>query len=97
MYNLTNLTSNYGLWNTIVVVNEKAGGMFAFMILISVFLILFVGTKNFEAKRSFAVACFVTWILGILFAAGGLIAVYVPIIIGIMTGGAAIMLIAENG
>jgi len=96
-YNLSNLTNNFDIVYFADFVNRESHGVMALTILISLFLLVFIGTKNFESKRSFAAASFATSIVAVLFSTIGWIDVYITIGFVILGGVAAFLLLAENG
>ena len=96
-YNLTNLTNTYDITYVAGFVNEQSGGVMAFTILISLFLLIFIATKGYESKRSFAAATFATTIISVLMTGVGWISIYVSVGLILLSAASAFMLNSENG
>lgn len=96
-YNLSGLANKPTLYNLALEANSQAQGYIAVLILVVLFIIIFISLKNYETKRSFAAASFICAIVSILFNWIGFISLYYTIVLIIMTAGAAVMLIFEDG
>lgn len=64
-YNLTIATDSTGLFGFMDAANTISGGLFGNLILLVVFIIMVAAWRNYEPKRSFAAASFITAILAI--------------------------------
>lgn len=95
-YNLSNLSR----WDFIefgINVNSQAHGWMGIMLLISIFFIIMLVLKNYESKRAFAAASFITTIVSIFLVWIGFVQLFFTIVLVIMTAGSALLLYFEDG
>jgi len=64
----TNATENItGMYTLIKYINnDVSSGVFALMILLAIFIIIFISLKNFQTSRAFATAAFINMVLAII-------------------------------
>ena len=64
----TNATENItGIYTMVKYINnDVSGGVFALMILLAIFIIIFIALKNFRTSRAFVTAAFINMILAII-------------------------------
>lgn len=67
MYNLTNVTESRNLFEIVTAGNELTGGLWASSLLLTVFVISFIASKNYDTEISFLVSSFSTSIIALLF------------------------------
>lgn len=86
IYNLTNVTSAHEPLAYATAVNDLTGGMWASMLLLIIFLVLLVATKNAKTTVSFGSAAIITAVLAIFFRLAQLIPDYVLIMASVLAG-----------
>ena len=59
-YNLTNLTSSDNLYSLATSTNDLSGGVFALLIVFSIFIISYAAMAKWGFKPAFAASCFIT-------------------------------------
>lgn len=96
-YNLTNLTTHYDFVNGVVEINRQADAIFGVVLLVGLWILIFFGLKNYESKRAFGAASFITLVAAVLMSTIGLVPSYAVVVLVLMTAGGAIMLITEQG
>jgi len=73
-YNLTNISSSETLFELTKNANELTGGLMGNLIIVTVFIIAFIGFKStWEGQRSFAGASFITALISIFVRILGMI------------------------
>lgn len=65
-YNLTELNNAENLYDLTTQANTLAGGLIGILSLIVLFVIVFMGLKQYESKNAFAAASYVTAMIAIL-------------------------------
>jgi hypothetical protein len=96
-YNFSNMsTGEFDFIAKTSQINDMANGMIGLMILISLFLIILISLKNYETKRSFAAASFITLIVSILLNFIGFVQIYFTVVLICMTIAGWIMIKSED-
>lgn len=96
-YNMSNLSTDMNVVSLVQGVNEKTEGLFGLLLLLAIFLIILIATKNYEIRRSFAGASFLTMLIGIMLFTIGMVQLYIVVVLIIMTAGGAVLLFTEEG
>ena len=83
-YNLTNISGSGDPLSFLVSVNDLTGGVWAVMVLLIGWVVIFVAVKGHGNKASFASASIVTAVLSIFFTIMGLVPDYVLVMASIL-------------
>ena len=82
-FNAPNVTSLGGL---VIFANTVTSGMWAAMLLITIFTIAFLSLKQYRTEAALPTATFITFIIAVFLWWAGLIASSIPVFIGIILG-----------
>ncbi len=86
IYDLTNSSTSENLFEFVVAVNDLTGQWFMLLILLSTFIIFFMGFKNFENRDALLGAGFITTIITFFFTTLDLINTTFSILIFVLFG-----------
>lgn len=85
IHNYTELYNSTGLQGMFSWINTQSTGLFIPMILLAVFVITFIGLKNFLAEKAFFAAGYITSLVALMFWAAGILPTVYPIILFLVT------------